>query len=99
MSINQNSFFGEISLDRKIVSALTDMGFEEPSPIQTQTIPLVLSGIDVIGQAQTGTGKTAAVLANRSVAPTASNQRAKSRLAAVLELLGRLLKASLGLVE
>ena len=36
------------------------MGFEEPSPIQEQTIPLVLDGYDVIGQAQTGTGKTAA---------------------------------------
>lgn len=36
------------------------MGFEEPSPIQEQTIPLVLEGSDVIGQAQTGTGKTAA---------------------------------------
>ena len=36
------------------------MGFEEPSPIQAQTIPLALEGHDVIGQAQTGTGKTAA---------------------------------------
>lgn len=38
------------------------MGFEEPSPIQEQTIPLVLEGSDVIGQAQTGTGKTAAFI-------------------------------------
>ncbi len=60
MTINQTSTFGDIVLDKKIVGALTDMGFEEPSPIQTQTIPLVLSGKDVIGQAQTGTGKTAA---------------------------------------
>jgi ATP-dependent RNA helicase DeaD len=60
MSISQTGFFGEIALDKKIISALTDMGFEEPSPIQSQTIPLVLSGVDVIGQAQTGTGKTAA---------------------------------------
>ncbi len=36
------------------------MGFEEPSPIQAQSIPAILSGKDVIGQAQTGTGKTAA---------------------------------------
>ncbi len=57
---NQKDFFGSIELDKKIVHALTDMGFEEPSPIQSQTIPLVLSGTDVIGQAQTGTGKTAA---------------------------------------
>ena len=36
------------------------MGFEEPSPIQSQTIPILMEGHDVIGQAQTGTGKTAA---------------------------------------
>lgn len=52
--------FGELLLDKKIVTALTKMGFEEPSPIQKETIPLVLEGNDVIGQAQTGTGKTAA---------------------------------------
>lgn len=57
---NTNASFGDIVLDKKIVSALTNMGFEEPSPIQSQTIPLVLEGKDVIGQAQTGTGKTAA---------------------------------------
>ena len=56
----QTDFFGELELDKKIVAALTDMGFEEPSPIQAATIPLVLEGNDVIGQAQTGTGKTAA---------------------------------------
>ncbi len=60
MTQNPTSTFGNLVLDKKIVGALTDMGFEEPSPIQTQTIPLVLSGQDVIGQAQTGTGKTAA---------------------------------------
>lgn len=52
--------FGNIQLSRKIHNAIAEMGFEEPSPIQTQTIPLVLDGLDVIGQAQTGTGKTAA---------------------------------------
>lgn len=56
----QTAYFGEIPLDKKIVHALTDMGFEEPSPIQQQTIPLALMGDDIIGQAQTGTGKTAA---------------------------------------
>lgn len=60
MTTSQTAYFGELQLEKKIVSALTDMGFEEPSPIQTQTIPLVLAGVDVIGQAQTGTGKTAA---------------------------------------
>lgn len=52
--------FGEIELSKKVLSAVQDMGFEEPSPIQKQTIPMVLEGHDVIGQAQTGTGKTAA---------------------------------------
>ena len=56
----QMAYFGEIQLDKKVVHALTDMGFEEPSPIQQQTIPLALLGDDIIGQAQTGTGKTAA---------------------------------------
>ncbi|MBU2701926.1 ATP-dependent RNA helicase DeaD [Sporomusaceae bacterium BoRhaA] len=52
--------FGNIPLSKKLMSAVKEMGFEEPSPIQSQTIPLVLEGHDVIGQAQTGTGKTAA---------------------------------------
>lgn len=60
MTTTQKEMFGELLLDKKIVAALTDMGFEEPSPIQAATIPLVLEGNDVIGQAQTGTGKTAA---------------------------------------
>lgn len=52
--------FGNINVNRKLRQAIADMGFEEPSPIQAQTIPLVLEGKDIIGQAQTGTGKTAA---------------------------------------
>ena len=60
MTTNQKEMFGELLLDKKIVAALTDMGFEEPSPIQAAAIPFVLEGHDVIAQAQTGTGKTAA---------------------------------------
>lgn len=52
--------FGNIQLNKKLAAAIKEMGFEEPSPIQSKTIPLVLEGHDVIGQAQTGTGKTAA---------------------------------------
>lgn len=52
--------FEDLHLDRKILAALKDMGFEEPSPIQKRAIPLALEGEDLIGQAQTGTGKTAA---------------------------------------
>lgn len=52
--------FEDFHLDHKIITALKDMGFEEPSPIQKAAIPLALEGNDIIGQAQTGTGKTAA---------------------------------------
>ncbi|NMA70135.1 MAG: DEAD/DEAH box helicase [Desulfitobacterium sp.] len=52
--------FGELDLSRQILQALSEMGFEEPSPIQKAAIPLALEGVDLIGQAQTGTGKTAA---------------------------------------
>lgn len=52
--------FDELDLNPQILRGIADMGFEEATPIQSQAIPVVLSGVDVIGQAQTGTGKTAA---------------------------------------
>lgn len=52
--------FYEFELHHNVVRGLTQMGLEEATPIQEQTIPLALQGRDVIGQAQTGTGKTAA---------------------------------------
>ncbi len=52
--------FKELHLSKEILKAITDMGFEEATPIQSQSIPYMLEGKDVIGQAQTGTGKTAA---------------------------------------
>ena len=52
--------FTELNLSQDILSAVEKAGFVEPSPIQEMTIPLALEGKDVIGQAQTGTGKTAA---------------------------------------
>ncbi|APX71215.1 DEAD/DEAH box helicase [Companilactobacillus allii] len=52
--------FSELDLDSRLLKAVDDAGFEETTPIQAETIPLVLAGDDVIGQAQTGTGKTAA---------------------------------------
>src|SRR5579875_3545659 len=54
------SSFEEFGLHRRVYQAVHDMGFEEPSPIQQACIPVVMEGVDVIGQAQTGTGKTAA---------------------------------------
>src|SRR5688572_20497615 len=52
--------FAELRLSDAVLSALRDVGYESPSPIQEQAIPELLAGRDVIGQAQTGTGKTAA---------------------------------------
>jgi len=54
------TLFSELGLDRTSMKSIEKMGFEEASPIQSQTIPLALEGKDIIGQAQTGTGKTAA---------------------------------------
>jgi ATP-dependent RNA helicase DeaD len=52
--------FADLGLRPELVQALQAVGYETPTPIQQQTIPLMLTGQDVIGQAQTGTGKTAA---------------------------------------
>ncbi len=52
--------FQEFDLIKPVLKALDDVGYEIPTPIQSQIIPLVLMGRDVLGQAQTGTGKTAA---------------------------------------
>ena len=68
--------FDELQLDERIVRAVTDMGFEAASPIQAQAIPVQLEGLDIIGQAQTGTGKTAAfVTEDRSGQQEASGNR------------------------
>ena len=52
--------FSDLGLSDPILKALNDVGYETPSPIQARTIPHILAGTDVLGQAQTGTGKTAA---------------------------------------
>jgi ATP-dependent RNA helicase DeaD len=52
--------FRDLELSEAVLSALADVGYEAPTPIQAQTIPVLLSGVDMLGQAQTGTGKTAA---------------------------------------
>ncbi len=52
--------FAALGLDPRILSALTALGYEEPTPIQQQTIPPLIEGRDLLGQAATGTGKTAA---------------------------------------
>ena len=54
------SAFAELGLDPRITATLTTLGYEEPTPIQRAAIPVLLEGRDVLGQAATGTGKTAA---------------------------------------
>lgn len=52
--------FSELGLSAPVLEAITSIGYETPSPIQAEMIPFVMEGRDVLGQAQTGTGKTAA---------------------------------------
>ena len=52
--------FAQLGLCDELLMALSDTGYERPSPIQAQSIPPLLAGRDLLGQAQTGTGKTAA---------------------------------------
>lgn len=58
--MNTEILFEDLAISKEIIKALDDMGFKSPSPIQAESIPVLLEGKDVIGQAQTGTGKTAA---------------------------------------
>jgi ATP-dependent RNA helicase DeaD len=59
-SIENSASFRDLGLSDEVLLALADVGYESPSPIQAQTIPVLLSGKDMLGQAQTGTGKTGA---------------------------------------
>jgi len=56
----EETLFRDLGLNPEIQQAIDEIGFEKPSPIQSEAIPELLNGHDVIGQAQTGTGKTAA---------------------------------------
>jgi ATP-dependent RNA helicase DeaD len=60
MTKNTITSFNQLDLNKEIFKILDEVGYESPSPIQAQTIPLLLEGHDLVGQAQTGTGKTAA---------------------------------------
>jgi ATP-dependent RNA helicase DeaD len=57
--MEQELLFSDLGISEEILKAVEDMGYTQPSTIQSQSIPLLLEGKDVIGQAQTGTGKTA----------------------------------------
>jgi len=52
--------FKDFSLSKETIKSISEIGFEEPTPIQISTIPLIMNNRDIVGQAQTGTGKTAA---------------------------------------
>ena len=64
--------FSDLNLPETLLKVVTELGYETPSPIQSECIPHILNGKDVLGVAQTGTGKTAAfalpLLANIDVA-------------------------------
>jgi ATP-dependent RNA helicase DeaD len=60
MQAEADGNFEQFGLSEALLKAVADVGYEIPSPIQIKTIPLMLAGRDVVGQAQTGTGKTAA---------------------------------------
>src|SRR3954471_18205036 len=54
------SGFGDLGLSDSLLATITGLGYEEPTPVQSETIPLMLAGRDLLAQAATGTGKTAA---------------------------------------
>ncbi len=60
MNADKITSFDNLGLKQSLLKVLNEVGYESPSPIQAETIPLLLEGRDVVGQAQTGTGKTAA---------------------------------------
>ena len=62
VNTNEITRFDQLGLSEKVLAAVTEMGYEEPSPVQRGAIPAVLEGRDVMAAAQTGTGKTAAFL-------------------------------------
>ena len=66
--------FADLGLSEPVMKAVAEVGYETPSPIQAATIPAMLEGRDVLGQAQTGTGKTGAfalpVLSNINLSAT-----------------------------
>ena len=73
--------FEDFSLSKETLKSISEIGFEEPTPIQVSAIPLVLEGLDIVGQAQTGTGKTAAF----GIPIVEKCQKGKSPFAIILE--------------
>src|SRR5438034_10047841 len=59
-AVDETSSFADLALRPELLQALSGLGYEEPTPIQREAIPALLQGHDLLGQAATGTGKTAA---------------------------------------
>lgn len=79
--MSENQTFSSFGLHESLIRAISEMGYENPTPIQIQAIPLVLAGNDVMGAAQTGTGKTASFglpLLERLI-PTANSSMSPAR--------------------
>ena len=58
--MSETTTFAELGISESTLRAVSELGYEQPSPIQAASIPALLEGRDLLGQAQTGTGKTAA---------------------------------------
>ena len=81
--------FAALGLSEALVAAVTALGYEEPTPVQRETIPVILTGRDLLAQAATGTGKTAAFalpMIQRLTPPGAARQSAASGHAAAMVL-------------
>jgi ATP-dependent RNA helicase DeaD len=81
MNSNEILSFSDMDIAESLLRAVEEMGFEEPTTIQSQCIPLIAQGFDVLGQSQTGTGKTAAF-----AIPTLQNTNPNDRSVQVLVL-------------
>ncbi len=75
--------FNSLGLDDRLLQSLTTLGYEEPTPVQREAIPMLISGVDVLGQAATGTGKTAA-FALPILQSLATNERMREPMALIL---------------
>ena len=83
--------FKNLNLDAKILAALEKKGYTNPTPIQQQSIPHILEGKDVLGIAQTGTGKTAAFSSSPAAVPLLGNTKKrpkKSHLFPIMNWIG-----------
>ena len=83
----QTKTFAELGLSSKVLAAIEDAGYGSPTPIQTEAIPVALTGQDVLGIAQTGTGKTASFVLPMITRLEAGRARALGRIQLVWKLM------------